>query len=60
METEPLPPVTVSLRAHWSSGSSSMNVLVRFFAPDLDEALRLIKRATDAAPIFNNPLEEGQ
>ena len=31
-----------------------------FYARNLDEALRLIKRATDAAPIFNNPLEEGQ
>jgi len=52
-------PVTVSLRAHWQTGSSEMDVTVSFSASDLDEALRLIKRATDAAPIFNNPLEEG-
>ena len=52
-------PVTVSLKAHWSSGSSEMDVTVNFSAPDLDTALAWIKRATDAAPIFNNPLEEG-
>jgi len=52
--------VTVSLKAHWSSGSSEMDVTVNFAAPTLDRALALIKRATDAAPIFNNPLEEGQ
>jgi len=37
-----------------------MDVTVNFAAPTLDRALALIKRATDAAPIFNNPLEEGQ
>jgi len=35
-----------------------MDATVVFSAPSLDEALRLIRRATDAAPIFNNPLEE--
>jgi len=36
-----------------------MDVTVNFAASSLDQALALIKRATDAAPIFNNPLEEG-
>ena len=50
--------VTVTLHSHWSSGSSEMDSTIEFMARSLDEALRLIRVATDAAPIFKSPEEE--
>lgn len=45
-------PVVVHLSAQWASGSSAMKCDVSFTAQTLDEALRMIRGATDAAPIF--------
>jgi len=52
--------VWVSLTGEWTSGPSQVHVTIEFSALTLDEALALIKRATDGAPSFKNPLEEGQ
>lgn len=56
----PAEPVVVNLTGEWQSGSSQMQVSIHFNAATLDEALALIRRATDGAPLFKNPLEEGQ
>jgi hypothetical protein len=53
-------PVVVTLTGEWQSGSSQMHVTINFSAANLDEALVLVKRATDGAPLFKNPLEEGE
>jgi hypothetical protein len=52
--------VDITIVGEWTSGPSQMHVTLNFSAHSLDEALALIKRATDGAPSFKNPLEEGQ
>jgi hypothetical protein len=52
--------VEVSVTGEWKSGNSTMNVTLHFTAASLDEALRMVHRASDGAPSFKNPLEEGQ
>lgn len=52
--------VEVTVNGEWKSGNSTMHVSLMFTAPDLDEALRMVHRATEGAPSFKNPLEEGQ
>ena len=48
--------MTVSLRAHTTSGSMGLDVDLSFEASDLDDALRRIRQAVgDAVPIFTNP-----
>ena len=60
-ELDPGNQVLVELTSDWSSGNASVHTTVRFFAPDLNQALALIRRATDGAPMFNPPTpEEGQ
>ena len=53
--------VEVSVTGEWKSGNSTMHINFHFTAPDLDEALRMVHRATDGAPSFKNPSrpEEG-
>lgn len=48
------------MTAQWTSGTTTMNVNIRFAAATLDDALRLIKRASFGAPLFTDPdnLEE--
>jgi hypothetical protein len=53
-------PVVVGMRARWISGQSTMNVNITFGAHSLEDALALIKGATDAAPLFRASLEEEQ
>ena len=52
--------VVVTVTGEWKSGQTTMHVALHFSAPSLDEALALVHRATDGAPSFKNPLEEGQ
>jgi hypothetical protein len=52
--------VAVIVTGEWKSGNSTMHVSLNFTAASLDEALRMVQRATDGAPSFKNPLEEGQ
>lgn len=52
-------PVTVVLATETQSGNATVKVSVHFGAASLEEALALIKRATDGAPLLKNP-EEGQ
>ena len=52
--------VQVSIEGDWKSGNSTMHVTLNFAAHSLDEALSMVHRATDGAPSFKNPLEEGQ
>jgi hypothetical protein len=53
------PAVVVNMEADWTSGASKMHVSIAFGTHTLDDALRLIKAATDGAPLFNATLEEG-
>jgi len=50
-----LPPVSITLTAQWSSGNTVMNVKLDFAAQSVDDALRLVKKATMMAPIFRDP-----
>lgn len=52
--------VAVTVTGEWKSGNSTMHVTLTFAALNLDEALRMVHRASDGAPSFKNPLEEGQ
>lgn len=51
--------VEVSITGEWKSGNSTMHVNLHFAAANLDEALSMVHRASDGAPSFKNPLEEG-
>ena len=50
-----LPPVEVRMTAQWTSGTTTMNVNLTFAAATLDDALRLVKRASSGAPLFRDP-----
>jgi hypothetical protein len=52
-------PVTVKLVTQTHSGSATVTVDVSFGAASLEEALRLIRVATDGAPMLKSP-EEGR
>ena len=49
------------IAARWRVADTALQRLLgeRIGAAEIQQASALIKRATDAAPIFNNPLEEG-
>jgi len=49
--------VLVELTGDWSSGTASVHCTVHFQAPSLEQALVMIRRATDGAPMFKNPEE---
>lgn len=52
-------PVIVTLTTETQSGSAIVKVTVSFSAPTLEMALHMVRVATDGAPLFKNPLEEG-
>lgn len=51
-------PVTVTLSTETRSGNATVHVTVHFGAHSLEEALRLIRVATDGAPMFKSPEED--
>lgn len=51
--------VVVAIETETTSGQAKTHVTISFRAPNLEEALRMVRVATDGAPLFKNPLEEG-